>query len=146
MRQSVTGLFTVALDVWTSTVLTCAVLLVASAHMAQAGINTWTTHGPYGGRVLALAINPTTPSTLYAGTNGGVVFDIEQVSSVPVCTGDCDGSSDVSVNELITMVNIALGDADISTCVPGDADNSGTIEISEIIQAVNNALSGCGGG
>ena len=32
----------------------------------------WTTGGPYGGTVHALAIDPTTPTTLYAGTYIGV--------------------------------------------------------------------------
>src|SRR5688500_18191135 len=32
----------------------------------------WTSGGPYGGTVTALAIDPTTPSTLYAGTPSGV--------------------------------------------------------------------------
>ena len=32
----------------------------------------WTSGGPYGGNVRALAINPTTPATLYAGTDAGV--------------------------------------------------------------------------
>ncbi|MFI5395427.1 MAG: hypothetical protein ACHQ9S_07830 [Candidatus Binatia bacterium] len=36
MKRSVTRLFPVGLDVWTSTALTCAVLLVASAHTAWA--------------------------------------------------------------------------------------------------------------
>jgi hypothetical protein len=54
--------------------LTWAVLFVASVHTAKAGINVWTSHGPYDGFVNALAINPTTPSTLYAGTYGGGVF------------------------------------------------------------------------
>ena len=35
---------------------------------AQAGINVWTSHGPGVAGVTALAIDPTTPSTLYAGT------------------------------------------------------------------------------
>jgi len=59
------------------------------------------------------------------------------------CLGDCDASGDVTVNELITMVNIALGSANISLCAVGDADSSGTIEINEIIAAVNNALASC---
>jgi len=42
--------------------------------LSQAGINVWTSHGPYGGEVYALAIDPTTPSTLYAGTAGAGVF------------------------------------------------------------------------
>jgi hypothetical protein len=59
------------------------------------------------------------------------------------CGGDCDSSGDVTVNELIIMVNVALGTADLSGCQVGDADGNGTIEINEIIAAVNNALGGC---
>ncbi len=42
--------------------------------VAYAGSGVWTSGGPYGGEVYALAINPTTPSTLYAGTYGAGVF------------------------------------------------------------------------
>jgi hypothetical protein len=59
------------------------------------------------------------------------------------CVGDCDGSGDVTVNELIIMVNIALGNQTVSACLAGDADQSGDITINEIITAVNNALNGC---
>jgi photosystem II stability/assembly factor-like uncharacterized protein len=54
------------------TALIGAVFLLAGAPAARAGVNVWTTHGPYGdlGRpVSTLAIDPVTPSTLYAGTN-----------------------------------------------------------------------------
>jgi hypothetical protein len=44
------------------------------AGYAQAGINQWTSNGPEGGRISALAIDPTTPSTLYAGTPGQGVY------------------------------------------------------------------------
>jgi len=45
----------------------CAVFF-ASAHTAQAGINVWTSNGPRTeGNVSPLALDPTTPSTLYAG-------------------------------------------------------------------------------
>jgi hypothetical protein len=71
-----------ARSVWTSTALTCAVLLVASVHSAQAGINVWTSHGPEGVSVSALAIDPSTPTTLYAGTDNGV-FKIEQATTTP---------------------------------------------------------------
>src|SRR5450759_2663750 len=42
--------------------------------VAYAGPGVWTSGGPYGSRgyVEALAIDPTTPATLYAGTNNGV--------------------------------------------------------------------------
>ena len=60
-----------------------------------------------------------------------------------VCVGDCTRNSEVTVNELITMVNIALGAADPSTCVAGDADGSGAITVNEVIAGVNSALNGC---
>jgi hypothetical protein len=59
------------------------------------------------------------------------------------CTGDCDGMGSVTVDEILTMVNIALGNADVSTCNAGDANNDGQITIDEILTAVNNALNGC---
>jgi hypothetical protein len=42
------------------------------AGAVPAGVNVWTGIGPGGGDVLSLAIDPLTPSTLYAGTYGGV--------------------------------------------------------------------------
>ncbi|HEX7605635.1 MAG TPA: hypothetical protein VF348_02920, partial [Usitatibacter sp.] len=42
--------------------------------VAHAGAGVWTSGGPDGGNIFALAINPSTPSTLYAGTDGGGVF------------------------------------------------------------------------
>jgi hypothetical protein len=60
-----------------------------------------------------------------------------------VCVGDCNSSNDVTVDELLTMVNIALGNADVSTCLPGDANHDNQITIDEILTAVNNALNGC---
>jgi photosystem II stability/assembly factor-like uncharacterized protein len=50
-------------------VLVCAPLLFSHPALAQ-----WTSGGPYGGNVRVLAINPTTPAMLYAGTDGGGVF------------------------------------------------------------------------
>ena len=42
------------------------------------------------------------------------------------------------------MVNIALGNADVSACTAGDSNQDGSITINEILAAVNKALSGCG--
>jgi photosystem II stability/assembly factor-like uncharacterized protein len=42
--------------------------------IAHAGQGIWTSGGPYGGYVNALAINPANPATLYAGTYGGGVI------------------------------------------------------------------------
>ena len=54
------------------------------------------------------------------------------------CVGDCNGSGDVTVGEIILMVNIALGTARWRAAAPGIADGSGDITINEIVAAVNN--------
>src|SRR6266849_4029201 len=38
----------------------------------QAGLNEWTSGGPEGGSIRVLVVDPQTPTTLYAGTPGGV--------------------------------------------------------------------------
>lgn len=60
-----------------------------------------------------------------------------------VCTGDCNGDGSVTIDEIVTMVNVALGSADVSVCLAGDASGDGTITVEEIIAAVNKALGGC---
>jgi hypothetical protein len=62
------------------------------------------------------------------------------------CPGDCDGSQDVTIEELVTMVNIALFRDTFLACSPGDANHDGRIKINELLTAVNKALNGCGGG
>jgi len=49
----------------------------------------------------------------------------------------------VTVDELIMMVNIALGNAAINACAAGDANNDLAITVDEILTAVRNALDGC---
>jgi hypothetical protein len=62
---------------------------------------------------------------------------------VTLCVGDCDGSDAVSVDEIITMVTIALGRAGMSACASGDTDASGNIEVNEIVTALRSSLHGC---
>ena len=50
------------------------------------------------------------------------------------------------MNELLTMVNIALGNTPVSACEAGDVNRDGEITINEILAAVNNALASCPGG
>jgi len=61
----------------------------------------------------------------------------------PACVGDCDASGDVTVDEVITLVNIALGTATVDTCAAGDADASGDVTVDEIVTTVTIALEGC---
>jgi YVTN family beta-propeller protein len=73
----------------------------------------------------------------------GVTFAMSQ-SVRAACVGDCDGHNSVTVNEIIVMVDVALGQDLLSACPAADADNSGTVTVDELIQAVNNTLYGCG--
>ena len=54
------------------------ILSASQAGVVSAGTNVWTSNGPEGGNINALAIDPATPATLYAGTYGGGVFSIQQ--------------------------------------------------------------------
>ena len=65
------------------------------------------------------------------------------IPTAPTCTGDCDGSLSVAINEVITCVNIALGSSQLGTCSACDGNGDGMVSIAELITAVNNALSGC---
>jgi hypothetical protein len=60
-----------------------------------------------------------------------------------VCTGDCDASGSVTVEKLVTVVNIALGNALISACMAGDDNGDGEITVEEIVIAVLYALNDC---
>jgi hypothetical protein len=59
------------------------------------------------------------------------------------CIGDCSGDGTVAVNELISGVNIALGNAVLSTCPTFDISGDGTVAVNELIGAVNSLLNGC---
>jgi hypothetical protein len=51
----------------------------------------------------------------------------------------------VTVDEILTMVNIALGNTSVTACDAGDANQDDQITVDEILTAVNNALDGCPG-
>lgn len=57
------------------------------------------------------------------------------------CPGDCDGDGTVAVNELITGVNLALGN--VASCDAMDGDEDERISIAELIRAVGALLEGC---
>ena len=62
------------------------------------------------------------------------------------CVGDCNGNGIVAVNELVTGVNIALGNSPLSTCTVFDTDATNQVEIYELIAAVGNLLNTCNAG
>jgi hypothetical protein len=64
-------------------------------------------------------------------------------TAVHTCPGDCNGDGEVTVDDLIVMVNIAQGSQPVSACSPGDTNDDGEITIEEVLQGVNRALSAC---
>jgi photosystem II stability/assembly factor-like uncharacterized protein len=64
-----------------------------------AGTDTWTTTGPGGGRILALAIDPETPATVYAGTWGSGVYKSTDGGGTWDPAGS--GLSDTYINTLV---------------------------------------------
>ncbi len=59
------------------------------------------------------------------------------------CPGDCDGSGDVAIDELVTGVNVALGYLPLDSCPAFDLNGDDSVAINELIAAVNSALDGC---
>jgi YVTN family beta-propeller protein len=68
------------------------------------------------------------------------------VSGQAPCTGDCNGDGRVVIGELITGVNISLGNAELDICEAFDADHNGRADIYELVAAVGNALNSCTAG
>ncbi|MEO8604924.1 MAG: hypothetical protein ABI629_20320, partial [bacterium] len=61
----------------------------------------------------------------------------------PSCAGDCGGDGRVTIADLTTVINIALGNLVLEDCPAADSNASGEIEIADVIAAVNSALNGC---
>lgn len=59
------------------------------------------------------------------------------------CPGDCNRDGSVTVDEIITAVQIMLGTTVLHTCQDADIDGDGSITVDEVVQGVNSALSGC---
>ena len=88
------------------------------------------------GAVPTATATPTPPATATPTTGGA-------------CVGDCNGNGEVTVDDLIKMVNIALalqplcpGDG-AAGCLAGDANCDCQITVDDIIRAVNNSLGTC---
>ena len=74
----------------------------------------------------------------------GLVVAVASASArAAVCPGDCNGDGMVTVAEVVTVVNIALGTVDLATCPAADVNGDGTVGVGEAIAAVQAAVGGC---
>jgi len=63
--------------------------------------------------------------------------------SVPPCAGDCDGDREVTIDELVLSVAVALDVTSPSVCEEADVDRNGVVTIAELIMATRSAVDGC---
>ncbi|MGD9763898.1 MAG: hypothetical protein AB7V27_09315 [Candidatus Binatia bacterium] len=59
------------------------------------------------------------------------------------CVGDCDGDGVVTIHDIISIVQIVLGQRPVADCPRGDVGGDGVIGISDLVAAVVSALQGC---
>lgn len=59
------------------------------------------------------------------------------------CVADCDGSGQVTVDEVVTAINLALATQVEVQCSAADSSGDGAVTIDEVVQAVTAALQGC---
>jgi len=85
---------------------------------------------------------PTVTATVPPATATAAVTATSTVAASH-CSGDCNGSGEVTINELLTGVSIALGSMPLSICEAFDCAGTGTVEVSCLIAAVNASLNGC---
>ena len=64
-------------------------------------------------------------------------------NATAACDGDCGDDGEVTIDELILGIDIALGRARVDRCPSIDADGDGNIAVDEIVGAVDEAVNGC---
>jgi hypothetical protein len=106
--------------------LAMVVLVAGGVSLVEAGINVWTSSGPESGRIRALAIDPLTPSTLYAGTDGGGVFAIQFTPPSALATAILPGSRSVQIGTPATAF------ATIINASPATATSCGLSPVTSI--------------
>jgi len=98
----------------------------------------------YGSAVNIMAATATGGSATVSLGLDPVVVESNQ-EATPCAAGDCNGDGQVTIDELIAAVDIALGQTDLSGCPSADANQDGSVTVDELIVAVNAALEGCPG-
>jgi len=105
--------------------------------------------------IAAAAPSPTPTPTLIPtptpnSTDTPTATEIPTPSTVPTpaptfppCLGDCDHNRQVTVDELVVGVRIALAELSPQFC-PAFAGDGAAVSVDQLVLAVNNALKGCG--
>lgn len=59
------------------------------------------------------------------------------------CAADCGLDGTVTVDELVSAINVSLGDASLARCLPADPDGSGAVTVDELVRGVRAIFDGC---
>ncbi len=74
--------------------------------------------------------------------HAAVVTSHAVAAAQTVCEGDCDGTGQVTVSGVMTLVNIVLGNSSSSACTAG-IPTGGMVDVAVLLHAVHNALGTC---
>lgn len=78
---------------------------------------------------------------------GNMEGDLATVTQADVevgCLGDCNGDRQVTVDELVTAVELAQGRPPDHACPLADGDGDGVVQLRELVGSVQSSLAGCG--
>jgi len=104
-----------------------------------------TTIGPYGFCQIQAPASGTWHVLVQHDAGGGLFQLTVTTFAAAPCAGDCDASGQVTVDEILTGVNIALGETEVTACANLDVDADAAVTVDELIQAIDRALTGCSG-
>jgi len=85
---------------------------------------------------------PTETATAEVTETATAVATETPTAPAGICMGNCNGDNAVTINELITLVGIALGQREPSAC-PDGIPAGASVNIALLVRAVGNALNGC---
>lgn len=78
-------------------------------------------------------------SVVAAAAVGALLWVVSSPRVASACTGDCDGRDGVTVDEIVRVAAILLGDVALGTCPMADGNADGVVAIDDVIAAVNSA-------
>jgi len=78
-----------------------------------------------------------------AAAMSAAIASLAMAGPVAACTGDCNGDGNVAINELVTGVNIALGNTELRMCSVFASDEIDRVTIADLVRGVSAALEGC---
>lgn len=104
---------------------------------------TWTAPTTVGMQTLFGAGNSVNHNGLDTGDNAAAATYVINVLATPMCSGDCSGDGDVTIEDLVLAVDVATGHSAIDMCVAANLNGDAQVDVSELLTAIHTALVGC---